>query len=255
MRLTIFPFLFICTLLLTACTSRLVEPAPMPSPAADNTAPTAVPAASNPEAAQTSTPTKPATQGSSQMANPASKYCIDKGGRLEIRTAADGGQVGICVFPNGKECEEWAFMRGQCNPEDETNQLYNNPEYQFMLSYPPAWTLSEEVPSGDQPFSLVLQNGSNSLRLQVKHNTDQTVIDAAPPEGGEISQAAVLSVLGQDVPLQVVKLEGVVKSAAVNVHKGDLLFYFQIDNPIEPEIPPDILQAARGIIESLRLID
>ena len=31
------------------------------------------------------------------MPNPASKYCADQGGKLEIRTEADG-QVGYCLF-------------------------------------------------------------------------------------------------------------------------------------------------------------
>lgn len=50
------------------------------------------------------------------MANPASAYCEQQGGRVEIRTAADGGQVGYCIFPDGSECEEWAFYRGECAP-------------------------------------------------------------------------------------------------------------------------------------------
>jgi uncharacterized protein len=40
------------------------------------------------------------------MSNPASVYCMEKGNRLEIRTAADGRQTGICVFPDGSTCDE-----------------------------------------------------------------------------------------------------------------------------------------------------
>ena len=47
--------------------------------------------------------------------NPASKYCTDQGGKLEIRDEA-GGQAGYCVFPDGSECDEWAFFRGECAP-------------------------------------------------------------------------------------------------------------------------------------------
>jgi putative hemolysin len=49
------------------------------------------------------------------MANPASVYCKEQGYELEIREA-EGGQVGYCVFPDGTECEEWAFYRGECGP-------------------------------------------------------------------------------------------------------------------------------------------
>jgi putative hemolysin len=50
------------------------------------------------------------------IANPASTYCVDQGGASEIRTAEDGSQYGVCTFPDGSECEEWAFFRGECTP-------------------------------------------------------------------------------------------------------------------------------------------
>jgi uncharacterized protein len=48
------------------------------------------------------------------MPNPASVYCEQQGNKLEIRTAADGSQYGICVFPDGSTCDEWAYFRGEC---------------------------------------------------------------------------------------------------------------------------------------------
>ena len=48
------------------------------------------------------------------MPNPASVYCEQNGNTLEIHTAADGNQNGICVFPDGSTCEEWAYFRGEC---------------------------------------------------------------------------------------------------------------------------------------------
>lgn len=48
------------------------------------------------------------------LPNPASVYCEEQGGRLEIRSDESGGQGGFCVFPDGSECEEWAFYRGEC---------------------------------------------------------------------------------------------------------------------------------------------
>ena len=50
-----------------------------------------------------------------QIVNPASKFCIENYGRLEIRTALDGSQTGYCIFDNGKECEEWEYFRGECD--------------------------------------------------------------------------------------------------------------------------------------------
>lgn len=47
------------------------------------------------------------------MANPASVACVNGGGNLEIKTDATGGQYGMCNFPNGTSCEEWALFRGE----------------------------------------------------------------------------------------------------------------------------------------------
>ncbi|TPE60104.1 DUF333 domain-containing protein [Sandaracinobacter neustonicus] len=44
------------------------------------------------------------------MPNPASKYCTDQGGKLEIRNGP-GGQTGWCHLPDGRVVEEWALFR------------------------------------------------------------------------------------------------------------------------------------------------
>ncbi|MCI0475720.1 MAG: DUF333 domain-containing protein, partial [Anaerolineales bacterium] len=61
------------------------------------------------EIAQANTP-------GSNIANPASTFCVQNGGKLEIRKDAKGGEVGYCVFADKSECEEWMFMRGECKP-------------------------------------------------------------------------------------------------------------------------------------------
>ncbi len=52
------------------------------------------------------------------MPNPASVFCEENGGTLEMREDAAGGQYGVCIFPDGSECEEWAYFRGECSPGD-----------------------------------------------------------------------------------------------------------------------------------------
>lgn len=51
----------------------------------------------------------------SGLANPASVNCVKQGGKLDIRKNATGGEYGMCIFPNGKQCEEWALFRKQCS--------------------------------------------------------------------------------------------------------------------------------------------
>lgn len=48
------------------------------------------------------------------IANPASQHCVDVGGSLQIKTAGDGGQFGLCYFEDNRACEEWALYRGDC---------------------------------------------------------------------------------------------------------------------------------------------
>lgn len=49
----------------------------------------------------------------SRIANPASIFCTQNEGTLEIRNEADG-QVGYCKFKDGHECEEWKYFKGEC---------------------------------------------------------------------------------------------------------------------------------------------
>ena len=70
---------------------------------------------------QTQVPTDtPATDmPQAGMPNPASVYCEQNGNKLEIRTAADGSQSGVCIFPDGSTCDEWAYFRGECGRQNK----------------------------------------------------------------------------------------------------------------------------------------
>jgi hypothetical protein len=45
--------------------------------------------------------------------NPASAYCAALCFQSEIRNSPEG-QYGVCNFPDGTSCEEWAFLDGKC---------------------------------------------------------------------------------------------------------------------------------------------
>lgn len=67
------------------------------------------------------------------LPNPASVHCRAAGNNLEIRTASDGSQYGVCIFPDGSTCDEWAFFREECGPAGSPAQ--------------------EATPQGDEPDS------------------------------------------------------------------------------------------------------
>jgi putative hemolysin len=70
-------------------------------------------ACTKPDTATSTTPGAPTTGTNTQLANPASTNCVDKGGKLEI-VNGPGGEQGICTLADGTQCEEWAYMRGEC---------------------------------------------------------------------------------------------------------------------------------------------
>ncbi|MCL4265606.1 MAG: DUF333 domain-containing protein [Anaerolineae bacterium] len=47
------------------------------------------------------------------LANPASENCIQQGGQVEIRQG-EAGEYGVCVWDDGRACDEWAFYHGVC---------------------------------------------------------------------------------------------------------------------------------------------
>lgn len=48
------------------------------------------------------------------LANPASVFCVEQGGTVEIVDETDG-QVGYCNLPDGNRVEEWEYFRSE-NP-------------------------------------------------------------------------------------------------------------------------------------------
>jgi putative hemolysin len=87
--------LFILALILSACKPGQPNP----------TQPTPIPP----------TESQP-TPDPADLPNPASVFCEEQGGQIEIRTDASGNQVGVCLFQDGSECDEWAYFRDECQP-------------------------------------------------------------------------------------------------------------------------------------------
>jgi putative hemolysin len=84
------------------------------------------------------------------MPNPASVYCEAQGNKLEIRTAADGSQSGVCIFPDGSECDEWAYFRNECDPASQSGSTSAPTEIPTPLPIDPAdyqgwWTYTHAV--------------------------------------------------------------------------------------------------------------
>jgi hypothetical protein len=96
------------------------------------------------------------------LPNPASVYCQEQGGRLEIRQEPDGGgSYGVCIFPDGTECEEWALFNKKCEQgmyvQAEDGMGYVNIVQEAGLGD----TINLEIfelnfETSDEPYSLLL---------------------------------------------------------------------------------------------------
>ncbi len=82
----------------------------------------AAPANPSPGPSSTSPNSNPAAPAIG-MANPASVYCTQQGGKLEIRKD-DAGDTGYCQLPDGRVVEEWEFFRAsQSSAAEEPERI------------------------------------------------------------------------------------------------------------------------------------
>jgi putative hemolysin len=105
----------------------------------------------------------------SKIANPASVYCVEVGGRVVIRKDKAGNEYGICVFKDGKECDEWALLRGQCPIGGMRKKAYKDPfEY------------CEDVKTVDKPDSRY--KGYKTPESIIQAMIRQGIVSADAPE-------------------------------------------------------------------------
>ncbi|WP_179369053.1 ice-binding family protein [Candidatus Nitrosotenuis sp. DW1] len=51
-----------------------------------------------------------------QSVSPATRHCLDNGGKIKVQGTGKLMQS-ICVFPDGSQCEEGKYFRGECSPK------------------------------------------------------------------------------------------------------------------------------------------
>jgi putative hemolysin len=130
--------------------------------------------------------------GAANMPNPASVYCEANGGTLDMRTDAEGGQYGMCVFPDGDECDEWAFFRGECGAGKAVTELaadgwrvYHNAALGYSFDYPADASLD----NADEPLHSLTVTGPLSgddhwPMIFFSHPADRE--EYRPPEGTDL---------------------------------------------------------------------
>ena len=147
------------------------------------------------------------------MPNPASVHCEQNGGKLELRPDASGGVAGACVFPDGSECDEWAYFRGECKPGDtlvavdptaspvsmeptptataefDSNgwKIYRNEKFGYSFHYP----AEAKIDPNDDPLKSIsvigpVTGNDNWPQFTISHPSDRE--DYRMPEGMNLAQ-------------------------------------------------------------------
>jgi putative hemolysin len=197
------------------------------------------------------------------LPNPASVFCEEQGGKTEIRTDAEGGQYGVCIFEDGSECDEWAFYRGECKPGQPevapspvSVPAYINEAYGFSFDPPSDWTIE-----GHEDHLLFDRPGYQMFVGFQRAGEERKPFRTGMPSG-EFVDGGTASLLGQRVPKQILVSDGKNKVVAYDgrIKVGDLILVIFLDAVETPEvsyndldIPPEIMGEADQIIASFAL--
>ncbi len=229
-------------------------------------------------AAEASTGAAEAAPG---MPNPASVYCEAQGGVSEIRTGEGGGQVGICVFPDGSECDEWDLFHGDCAPgvvgylpdaaelqsfEYVDWQSYKHAVYGLSLRFPPDWRVAEVTDPADtlagHRVSFTLPDDP-LVTLHVAFKTmdeDQQIAPSGIGAGDLVDRGSVFF-LGEELGRQALVAEGITMGVLYGgtgeIMRGEHTFWIALQVAGSPStdrgLSPEVQRLADLIITSLHV--
>lgn len=143
---------------------------------------------------QSAVPPMSAGTQPADMPNPASVYCEEQGYRSEIRTVSDGSQTGYCIFPDGSECDEWMYYRGECGPLGSSPQptteiingwkTFQNESLGYTFQYP----ADAEIEINDSPLKSlsIFGPGMGEEFWSISHPGDRE--EFRPPEDIDLFQ-------------------------------------------------------------------
>ncbi len=123
------------------------------------------------------------------LPNPASQDCVDKGGNLKT-VKETAGELGICQFSDGSQCEEWKLFRNECQ-KGQTNTADISHPYSGLIRKTGG---KYSFDAGGVVYSLELPASANSdlkkrLESEVGGKEAVTIIAAETPP---LSQTLIL---------------------------------------------------------------
>ena len=89
-----------------------------------------------------------------KLSNPASIYCKNQGGQPKTMLKPDISQHGICFFEDGSQCEEWRFLRNECDPGQVYSLEFKDLSRQKAQKITEDWILTESPTYAFDGFDL-----------------------------------------------------------------------------------------------------
>jgi putative hemolysin len=102
----------------------------------------------------------PAPSPAAQIANPASEFCVQNGGTVSIEQRSDGGQFGVCLFDDNRQCEEWAMFRGDCPIGGIKVTGYVTPAARYCAITGGTYTVTGNANTDDEQGTCTLKDGT-----------------------------------------------------------------------------------------------
>ncbi len=200
--------------------------------------------------------------------NPASVYCREKGNENVSRASPDGGQYGVCVFPDGSECPDFEYYEGRCKPGDYQvaptpvihQPRFMDQEYGFVMETEkecdyegwPNKVIFNCFPEASEPFSLFVGFGWAGEEIQPLN----IAVDISDFQDG-----GTFALLGQDVPKKLLVVNGKVKQVAYgpNLEVGDLRLSIWLvvreDDMGQIDITQEVQAQAERILSTFSLLN
>lgn len=143
---------------------------------------------------------------------------------VDMRQDDAGNTYGICIFPDGSECDEWAFFRGECTPADNPAPIeaaentpvpnmeeprqgwwtYTHQVYGFEISLPEDWVVEEITTSDALMNGHLLElhprqqaDGDLHIRLTFRRFGEDTLLWPTGVGAGELVPNNTLEVAGE----------------------------------------------------------
>jgi len=101
----------------------------------------------------------PTQEPAGQIANPASENCAKQGGTLAIQKRGDGGEYGVCMFKDNRQCEEWAMLRGECPVGGINITGYITPAAQYCAITGGEYQVTDSSNTAQEQGTCTFKNG------------------------------------------------------------------------------------------------